>query len=69
MRTYPDYVSQARRALAQLWRGIRIWSGDAAYERYLDSRSRHGCPAALLSREEFYVEELQKRYSRVSRCC
>ena len=54
---------------ARVWLGIREWCGDAAYERYLKARSKHKCGAALLSREEFYVEQLQKRYSRVSRCC
>lgn len=58
-------ISMARR----VWRGIREWCGDAAYERYLKSQARHACGAAALSREQFYVEQLQKRYSRVSRCC
>jgi len=57
------------RMLVGIWRGIREWSGDAAYERYTRAQKRRGCEAALLSREEFYLEELQKRYSRVSRCC
>lgn len=51
------------------WRGVREWCGDAAYERYLRSHSKHRCGATALSREEFYLEQLHKRYSRVSRCC
>ena len=58
-----------RRAMARVWLGIREWCGDAAYERYLKSQKRTTCSAALLTREQFYVEQLQKRYSRVSRCC
>jgi len=56
-------------ALARVWRGIREWCGDAAYERYTRGHARHHCGKALLTREQFYLEELQKRYSRVSRCC
>ena len=54
---------------AAVWRGIREWCGDAAYERYERAHAKHSCGAALLTREQFYLEELQKRYSRVSRCC
>ena len=54
---------------SRIWRGVREWCGDAAYERYLKSRLRHACRTAPLSREEFYLEQLRKRYSRVSRCC
>jgi uncharacterized short protein YbdD (DUF466 family) len=57
------------RAASSFWRGVREWCGDAAYERYLEAHAKHGCGAAMLSREDFYVEQLQKRYSRVSRCC
>jgi len=53
----------------RLWQGIREWCGDAAYERYLKSHARQACCEAIMSREQFYVEQLQKRYSRVSRCC
>jgi uncharacterized short protein YbdD (DUF466 family) len=55
--------------LRRVWRRIREWCGDAAYERYLESRARHFCGTALLTRQEFYLSQLQKKYSRVSRCC
>jgi uncharacterized short protein YbdD (DUF466 family) len=64
--------SQHRRGsavLRRVWRRIREWCGDAAYERYLESRARHFCGAAVLTREEFYLAQLQQKYSRVSRCC
>jgi len=57
------------RAAALAWRGIREWCGDAAYERYLKSHAKHLCGVTALSREQFYLEQLHKRYSRVSRCC
>ena len=64
-----NFSEQMWMAVARVWLGIREWCGDAAYERYLKSQKRATCTAALLTREQFYVEQLQKRYSRVSRCC
>ena len=60
---------RARVLLLRIWRGIREWCGDAAYELYLESHARHLCGVAVLTREEFYLSQLQKKYSRVSRCC
>jgi len=60
---------RARILLRRIWHGIRVWCDDAAYERYLKSRTRHRHSDVLLSREEFYLLQLQKKYSRVSRCC
>jgi uncharacterized short protein YbdD (DUF466 family) len=53
----------------RIWRGIREWCGDAAYDRYLQSQAKHFCRQAAMTREEFYLSQLQKKYSRVSRCC
>jgi uncharacterized short protein YbdD (DUF466 family) len=57
--------------LARLfWRGIREWCGDAAYERYLRSLAARKYEAdPTLTAEEFYVEQLIRRYSRPNRCC
>ena len=60
---------RASKAIARIWYGVREWCGDAAYDRYVKAHAKHQCGAAILSRKEFYVAELQKRYSRVSRCC
>jgi uncharacterized short protein YbdD (DUF466 family) len=51
------------------WRGIREWCGDAAYERYLRAKRRQREPGRVLTPEEFYVEQLERRYSRPNRCC
>jgi len=58
-------ISQAGR---KLWRGLREWSGDRAYERYVRSNAAR-CAAAPMSREKFYVDQLNRRYSRPNRCC
>ena len=59
----------ARRWARRLWRGVREWCGDAAYERYLRSAAVRGERRERLSAEEFYVQQLNRRYSRPNRCC
>ncbi|HEY1468502.1 MAG TPA: CstA-like transporter-associated (seleno)protein [Candidatus Acidoferrum sp.] len=51
-----------------LWRGLREWSGDAAYERYLACSERNSRKKTLTP-AEFYVEQLNRKYSRPNRCC
>jgi uncharacterized short protein YbdD (DUF466 family) len=55
-------------ALQSFWRGVRQWSGDSAYEIYLASVGRK-CGPEPLSATEFYVEQLNRKYSRPNRCC
>lgn len=62
-----------------LWWYLRQVSGDAAYENYLRSTGRARRSAArcapdskthpVLSRREFYLDALHRRYAGVSRCC
>ena len=58
-----------RRMARIAWRGLREWCGDAAYERYLHSARKRSGARDLLSPAEFYVEQLNRRYSRPNRCC
>ena len=47
---------------------VREWCGDAAYERYQRAiRRKNG--SCLLTPQQFYVEQLERKYSRPSRCC
>jgi Selenoprotein, putative len=62
------FWSGAKRGWAHFWRGLREWSGDAAYEKYLGCTARRG-QKHVLSPGEFYVEQLNKKYSRPNRCC
>jgi len=55
--------------LRRFWRGLREWCGDAAYESYLRSPGTRSGSRPVLSAEEFYVEQLNRRYSRPNRCC
>jgi uncharacterized short protein YbdD (DUF466 family) len=57
------------RLLRRFWRGLREWCGDAAYERYLRSRAAQSASYRALTEKEFYVEQLDRRYSRPNRCC
>jgi Selenoprotein, putative len=69
-----DAVEFARRA----WIWLRQVSGDAAYDNYLrslrraaahDSLARTRASGEPLSRADFYLDALRRRYSTVSRCC
>jgi putative selenoprotein len=57
------------------WYWLRQVSGDAAYDNYLLCNNRCTdteeslAPAPPLSRAEFYLDSLRRRYSTVSRCC
>ena len=62
-------VKTTSRYLRRFWRGLREWCGDAAYESYLRSPGTRSDSRPVLSAEEFYVEQLNRRYSRPSRCC
>jgi uncharacterized short protein YbdD (DUF466 family) len=56
------------RSLRRFWAGLREWCGDAAYDRYLGAKGRQA-ERRTLTAEEFYVEQVNRRYSRPNRCC
>jgi uncharacterized short protein YbdD (DUF466 family) len=61
-------VNNAFVSLGAVWQGLRQWCGDADYDRYLRAvAARRTGP--VLSREQFYLDQLHRRYSRPSRCC
>lgn len=69
-------VSSLRKRWRAAWWWLRQVSGDAAYEAYLRntrrgmcSDSRAGRCGRILSREEFYLDSLRRKYSGISRCC
>ena len=64
-------VSRSRlsRIVRIAWRALRDWCGDAAYEHYLRSKRSRSASARTLTPAEFYVEQLNRRYSRPNRCC
>jgi len=61
--------SRFAKSLRTVWRALREWCGDAAYERYLSSRAIRSSVQTPLTAKEFYVERVNRRYSRPNRCC
>ncbi|HKV62391.1 MAG TPA: CstA-like transporter-associated (seleno)protein [Candidatus Acidoferrum sp.] len=57
------------RFVRRFWRGLREWCGDAAYETYLRSETVQSSSRHKLTPTEFYVEQLNRRYSKPNRCC
>ncbi len=51
-----------------LWLGLREWCGDAAYEHYQRAAVRKKA-TWVATRGQFYVEQVERRYSRPNRCC
>ncbi len=75
-------VTTVGAVLGKLWWWTRQVSGDAAYENYLRrvARRQGHCAGSAtryapcagragISRQEFYLESLKRRFSGVSRCC
>jgi len=67
LRLRPMYLRVVH-TLRRVWSRIREWCGDAAYERYLRAVNEPEAKGKL-SAEEFYVEQLQRRYSQPNKCC
>jgi uncharacterized short protein YbdD (DUF466 family) len=63
-----SYAAWPRRWAGVVWRGLREWSGDAAYDRYLYF-ARKSATQPPLTPAQFYVDQLNRRYSRPNRCC
>jgi uncharacterized short protein YbdD (DUF466 family) len=53
-------------ATLRAWAWLRAVSGDDAYEAWL---RRRPAGEAALTRKQFYLERLQRRYSSLTRCC
>ena len=51
------------------WNALRRASGDSRYEDYLAHFSARHADATPLSRRAFYEDELERRWSSISRCC
>jgi uncharacterized short protein YbdD (DUF466 family) len=62
------FLDRTIRELRRFWLGVRQWSGDAAYESYVACAAKSGTKVPL-SETEFYVEHLNRKYSRPNRCC
>jgi uncharacterized short protein YbdD (DUF466 family) len=63
------FTARLRRCTRLFGRSIREWSGDAAYSHYLRAASKSAAQQPLLTQEQFYLDQLNRRYSRPNRCC
>jgi uncharacterized short protein YbdD (DUF466 family) len=60
-------MAKLRQVLIEIWSVARELLGEQAYARYCRHVAvRGGCP---LTPQEFYLSELERKYSRPSRCC
>jgi uncharacterized short protein YbdD (DUF466 family) len=59
-----EYIRQAVSALRELWRGA---SGAHAYDCYLHHASKNSTKP--LTPQEFYLDDMERKYSRPNRCC
>lgn len=55
--------------LKNFWRFLREATGDDAYERYLVHHRAHHPGQPALSESDYYRQQQEKKWSRVSRCC
>ncbi len=69
MRSARKAAKLVKRGLRLFWQGLRAWCGDSAYETYLRSEAAKSTSCGRLSASQFYVEQLNRRYSQPNRCC
>ena len=50
------------------WRGLRLLSGDDAYDRYLASQESRGNDPAPLSPGAFHAQQLDRKWERIFGC-
>ncbi|MGH8644532.1 MAG: CstA-like transporter-associated (seleno)protein [Gammaproteobacteria bacterium] len=62
-------MNGAAKSLRTLWRAVREASGDDAYERYLAHWRAWHSHERPLSQAEFCRTELERKWSRLLRCC
>lgn len=60
-------MASARKLIQRIWEIAREVLGDKAYERYAERLRARGEPP--LAPEEFYISQLERKYTRPSRCC
>ncbi|MGB9484483.1 MAG: CstA-like transporter-associated (seleno)protein [Terriglobia bacterium] len=60
-------MSKVRNKLRTLWEYLREVAGDNDYLRYRNKTLARG--EEPLSPQEFYLRQLQRRYSRINHCC
>jgi hypothetical protein len=60
-------MSKVRNKLRALWEYLREVAGENDYLRYRNNTVARG--EEPLSPQEFYLQQLKRKYSRIYRCC
>jgi hypothetical protein len=60
-------LTRIRRAAGAVWQWLRGFTGDTAYEGYLRHASE--CSGKQLTAEEFYLDDIERKFTRPNRCC
>jgi uncharacterized short protein YbdD (DUF466 family) len=55
--------------LRSYWSFVRRLATDDAYERYLEHHRNHHPDTPPLDRRSFYLNEQQRKWTGVQRCC
>jgi uncharacterized short protein YbdD (DUF466 family) len=58
-----------RQQLANWWRLLRTLATDDAYERYLEHHRSHHPKTPPLDRRAFYLQQQQRKWNGIQRCC
>lgn len=62
-------AARARGLIGAAWGRLRELTGDDAYDRYLRHHAQAHPGDPPLSRKEFFVQEQERKWSGVRRCC
>jgi uncharacterized short protein YbdD (DUF466 family) len=62
-------VAAVAAAWRACWRALRTLSGDDAYDRYCRHHEATHPQSPRLSRKAFYVDEQQRKWGSINRCC
>lgn len=60
-------MAKMRKLIQQIWEIVREVLGDKAYERYAACLCARG--EQPLAPGDFYIAQLERKYTRPSRCC
>ena len=60
---------QIAHELRRAWRYLREVTGDDAYERYLAHHAQAHPGESVLTREQYFRQRQDSKWSKISRCC
>lgn len=61
--------AELKQRLKNLWHYLRQVTGDDAYERYITHQKLAHAGELTLTRQQFFKQRQDEKWSKVSRCC